>query len=118
VPLPEIKPYEAYTYRASKEGKKGPFIPFYRERREEVAEVGQNSGLTKEMEREIKNRNRGQLESFELDSLWMIWILQNDGNTWAIIRDPDNNVNKVKAGNYLGRNIGKIVNIFEDRVEL
>jgi len=116
-PLPEIKPYEAYAYMSAQDGAKDPFEPFYRQRREEVVEV-KDTGLTKEMEAEIKNRNREELEQFELDSLRMVGTLENADENWAIISSPDNTVHRVRVGNYLGRNIGKIINIFEDRVEL
>lgn len=115
--LPEIKPYEAYTYEGAKEGKRDPFEPFYQKREEQVAEAA-DSGLTKEMEMEIQHRNREELEQFELDSLKMVGTMQNDNENWGIIQDPDGVVHRVKVGNYMGRNIGKIVNIFEDKIEL
>ena len=116
-PLPEIKPYQAYAYQSGGTGARDPFQSFYQQA-VAVADVPKDSGLTKEMEREIKNRNREELEGFELDSLLMVGIMQNEGNHWGIIRDPDGTVHRVKVGNYLGRNIGKIVNIFEDHIEL
>lgn len=117
-PLPEIKPYEAYTYQSSAGDMRDPFQSFYQQRRSDVTEVNKDDGLTREMEREIKNRNREELEQFELDSLRMVGIMANDENHWGIINDPDGTVHRVKVGNYMGRNIGKIVNIFEDRIEL
>jgi len=116
-PLPEIKPYEAYAYKSANENLRDPFISFYNQRRDEVVEV-KDTGLTKEMEAEIRNRNREELEQFELDSLRMVGTLENANENWAIINDPDNTVHRVKVGNYMGRNIGKIINVFEDRVEL
>lgn len=116
-PLPEIKPYEAYTYKSADEGSRDPFQPFYQKRQEQTENIA-DSGLTKEMEMEIQNRNREELEQFELDSLKMVGTLQDPNENWGIIRDPDGVVHRVKVGNYLGRNIGKIVNIFEDQIEL
>ena len=116
-PLPEIKPYEAYAYKGAAEGKRDPFDPFYEKRQEQSEEVA-DAGLTKEMEIEIQNRNREELEQFELDSLAMVGTLQDTKENWGIIRDPDGVVHRVKVGNYMGRNIGKIVNIFEDQIEL
>ena len=117
-PLPEIKPYEAYAYQSGKEGAKDPFKLFYQKDQTEIAQESGNSGLTEEMEREIKNRNREELESFELDSLRMVGTLENPDNNWAIVLDPDGVVHRVSVGNYMGLNIGKITNIFEDRIEL
>lgn len=116
-PLPEIKPYEAYTYMSGKEGQTDPFESFYQVRVTEV-EVDESAGLSEEMEKQLRDRNREELEKYELDSLRMVGIMENEGVTWGIIRDPDGNVSPVKVGNYMGRNVGKIVNIFEDRIEL
>ena len=116
-PLPEIKPYEAYAYVSASESTRDPFEPFYQQRHAEEIVTEENVGLTKEMVAEI-NRNREELEQFELDSLRMVGTLENADENWAIVSDPSNTVHRVKVGNYLGRNVGKIVNIFEDRVEL
>ncbi|MBF8268922.1 MAG: pilus assembly protein PilP [Gammaproteobacteria bacterium] len=117
-PLPEIKPYEAYTYKSASEGLRDPFQAFYQQREDTEKKVDQNAGLTAEMERELRNRNREELEKYELDSLKMVGTMNNDGNNWGIVQDPDGNVTRVRVGNYIGRNIGKIVNIYEDRIEL
>ena len=116
-PLPEIKPYQAYTYQSGEKGLRDPFQTFYQQATE-VAATEKDAGLTAEMEKEIKNRNREELESFELDSLKMVGIMKNEKNTWGIIRDPEGTVHRVKVGNYMGRNIGKITNIFEDHIDL
>ncbi len=116
-PLPEIRPYEAYSYKGAEEGKRNPFEPFYQVRKAEAEEI-EDDGLTAEMEREIKNRNREELEQFELDSLRMVGTMEDSNTEWGIIKDPDGVVHRVKVGNYMGRNIGKIINIFEDRIVL
>ncbi len=116
-PLPEIKPYEAYTYEAASEGARSPFQLFYEKTQDELADSG-NAGLTDEMEKEINQRNREELEDYELDSLRMVGTIEDSSNQWAIIQDPNKIVHRVRVGNYLGRNIGKIVNIYEDKVEL
>lgn len=116
-PLPEIKPYEAYSYQSMEAGAVDPFEPFYVEQQKVVQEE-QDAGLTEEMEREIKNRNREELEGYELDSLKMVGTLDGVEEQWGIIQSPDGTVHRVTVGNYMGRNIGKITNIFEDKIEL
>jgi len=116
-PIPEIKPYEAYAYQSAAEGLRDPFHVFFQKTQEDREET-QDTGLTQEMENEIKNRNREELEGFELDSLRMVGTLDDEDNNWGIILDPDGSVHRVKVGNYLGTNIGKILNIFEDKIEL
>ena len=116
-PLPEVKPYEAYTYTAGQAEEPDPFESFYQVRVSEV-DVDENAGLSEEMGKQLRDRNREELEKYELDSLKMVGIMENGGVKWGIVRDPDGNVSPVKVGNYMGRNVGKIVNIFEDRIVL
>lgn len=116
-PLPEIKPYEAYAYQAAAQGAKDPFELFYAQKAPEEADSG-DTGLTEAMEKELKYRNREELESYELDSLRMVGTLEDQINNWAIIRAPDGIVHRVRVGNYMGKNVGKILNISEDRIEL
>lgn len=116
-PLPEIKPYEAYTYKAAEQELRDPFQLFYEKPEEEVAESG-DTGLTEAMEKELKYRNREELEAYELDSLRMVGTLEDQAAQWGIIRDPNGIVHRVKVGNYMGKNVGKILNIYEDRIEL
>jgi type IV pilus assembly protein PilP len=117
-PLPEIKPYVAYAYKSGKADARDPFQLFYEKTTEKTAEDAKGTGLTEEMEKEIKNRNREELENFELDSLRMVGTLEDQNIQWGIVSDPAGTVHRVKVGNYMGRNIGKILNIFEDRIEL
>lgn len=118
-PLPEIKPYEAYAYKSGLENAPNPFKLFYVLSKPEIIDESiVDDGLTEEMEREIKNRNREELERFELDSLRMVGTIDNENNNWAIVLDPDGVVHRVSVGNYIGTNIGKIINIYEDRIDL
>lgn len=119
-PLPEIKPYEAYAYQSgSSENQRNPFKLFFMLSKPQITdEEIVDDGLTAEMEREIRNRNREELEQFELDSLRMVGTIDNDSNNWAIILDPNGVVHRVKVGNYIGANIGKIINIYEDKIDL
>ncbi|HIM08944.1 MAG TPA: pilus assembly protein PilP [Gammaproteobacteria bacterium] len=117
-PLPEIKPYEAYAYQSGNEDARNPFKLFYVISKPEITDDAiVDDGLTEEMEREI-NRNREELEQFELDSLRMVGTIDNESNNWAIVLDPNGVVHRVSVGNYIGANIGKVINIYEDRVEL
>jgi type IV pilus assembly protein PilP len=116
-PLPPFKPYEAYAYKSSKAQARDPFVPFYASRRDEKPQTP-GAGLTAEQQWEMKERSREELEQFELDSLRMVGTMKGEKENWGIIKDPSGVVHRVKTGNYMGRNIGKIVNIFEDRIEL
>ena len=120
-PLPEIKPYEAYVYESGKLGAHNPFKRFYVVEQSlaiEESEGPVDDGLTEEMRNEIQNRNREELEGFELDSIKMVGTLQNEDNHWGIVLDPGGIVHRVKTGNYIGLNIGKITSIQEEQIEV
>ena len=70
------------------------------------------------MRKEIQNRNREELERFELDSLKMVGTIENENTQWGIVTDPNGVVHRVKAGNYIGLNIGKITAIQEEKIEI
>ena len=116
-PLPEIKPYEAYAYQSGAQNARDPFRLFFQKDEEALVEE-QDSGLTKEMEDELRHRNKEELEQFELDSLRMVGTMENEDFQWGIILDPDGAVHRIRVGNYMGRNTGKILNVFEDRIEV
>ena len=99
-PIPPFKTYKAFAYSAS--GLRSPF-----EKPVEVREIKrlQASSNVKPDESRVKE----YLEKFGIDSLKMVGTLEQGGNLWALILDQDGGVNRVKKGNYMGRNHGKIV---------
>ena len=116
-PLPEIVPYVVYEYKSGDAGGRDPFELFYEEIEKKSDGLG-TAGLTEEMKREIKIRNREELEQFALDSLRMVGSWEDKDGVWGLIKDPDGLVHRIKVGNYIGLNIGKILNIYEDKIEL
>ncbi len=116
-PLPEIKPYERYLYQSADNNLRDPFEPFYEEKREEVKEKPVDPMQQKYIA-EIKNRNREELEQFALDSLRMVGTLEDTDELWGIVKDNNGVIHRVKTGNYLGLNYGKIIHIAEEGIEL
>jgi len=116
-PLPEFKPYQRYLYQASEQGLRDPFKAIFEEEQQRSIATIDDAEQRQYVE-EIRNRNREELEQYELDGLRMVGTLQNEENLWAIVLDPEGTVHRVKLGNYIGRNFGKIVNISEDGIEL
>jgi type IV pilus assembly protein PilP len=112
--LPPIEPYEVYTYSSS-DGV-DPFEPFYKEVTPEQGTQGplaSGSGISPNFD-----RNKEELESFALDSLRMMGTLEAQEKLWGIVRSPDGTIHRVKVGNYMGRNHGKIVGISEESINL
>ncbi len=65
-----------------------------------------------------RNRPKEYLEGYPLDALKMVGTLKQQGELWALIKTPDGTVQRVKKGNYLGQNHGRITAINDSRVEL
>jgi len=63
------------------------------------------------------DRRREPLESFPLDSIKMVGILQKPGMSYALLQ-VDKTVFQAKVGSYIGQNFGMITQINEVEVEL
>lgn len=66
----------------------------------------------------IKDRRREELESYPLDALDMVGTIGAGNDMLGLIMDPTGVVHRVKPGNYLGQNHGRIIGVFEDRIVL
>ena len=111
--LPPVEPYEVYTY-ASVDGV-DPFEAFYKETTVPLAESasGSASGPKPNFD-----RNPEELEGHSLDALRMMGTVDMNTELWGIIRSPDGTIHRVKVGNYVGRNHGKIIAISEESIDL
>ncbi|MEE9302740.1 MAG: pilus assembly protein PilP [Thiotrichaceae bacterium] len=58
------------------------------------------------------------LEGFPLDSLRMVGTVHRNGELWGLIKIPDGGIQRVKEGNYLGKNFGKVNEVTEARINL
>ncbi|MGI9319953.1 MAG: pilus assembly protein PilP, partial [Thiogranum sp.] len=110
-PLPEFTPFETHLYEAS--GERDPFTPpVYSVPKTPVGQASGN-GITPDF-----NRSREPLESEPLDSLRMVGTLERQNNSWALVRMSDSTIHRVKPGNFMGQNHGKIVQITESELAL
>lgn len=107
-PIPQFKPYESFSYSASE--LRDPFVADV-ELTEDPAEI--EDALHPSAE-----RPKQHLEIFPLDTLSMVGTLEQDNNSWGLIKDPQNVVHKVKIGNYMGTNEGRITQITETKIYL
>ena len=64
-----------------------------------------------------QNRRKEELESYPLDSMTMVGSMQKNGQDTALLR-VNQLIYQVKAGNYLGQNYGRIVQIGEHSIQL
>lgn len=117
-PLPPIKPYEHYVYQALELGLRDPFKSFMDEKPEAVNAAKSVDAAQQKYVDEIQTHNREELETYELDAMRMVGVLERADDLWAIVKDQSGTVHRVQVGNYLGRNFGKITNIQEDRIDV
>lgn len=105
-PVPEVKPYKHFSYQAF--DMPNPFVP----RKSDQAQTTM-SGIQPDL-----NRHKEVLESYPLESLSMVGSLQRKELIFALIKSPDGTVHRVKKGDYLGQNFGRIAQISESEVKL
>ena len=106
-PLPEVKPYEPYTYSAF------DLIDPFQPRKIEPPRSAGGGGIAPDL-----NRVREPLEAYPLESLRMVGTLEQKKQMYALVRAPDNTLFRVRSGNYLGQNFGRIVGISEAAIKL
>lgn len=108
-PLPEFKMYETFAYTAN--DLRDPFMLF-----EDEAEFVAVDALAHSGPRPDQNRNKETLEQYPLDTLRFVGQLEKDSEQWAIITSPDKLVHRVKEGNFIGKNYGRITVVTETEI--
>jgi len=110
-PLPVFEAVEMYVYKS--DDKKDPFTNW----KTEVAPVGNGQGNGGGMAPDDQ-RQREELEAFPLDTLRMMGILEMKGTRWGLIKASDGIVYRVRKGNYMGQNFGKITEVAPENIVL
>jgi len=106
-PLPEITPYEVFTYTANTRNMRSPFVP-------DTPQATGASGGT----RPDPDRSREYLESFPLDTLGMVGTLYIGETMYGLVQTADGLIHRVIPGNYMGQNDGRITDISESGIAL
>jgi type IV pilus assembly protein PilP len=107
-PLPEIMPYEVFTYVADAEGLRSPFQP------DTPQAAGPAAGGTSP----DPDRPAEFLESFPLDTLRMVGTLDINETVYGLVQTSDGLIHRVVLGNYMGQNDGRITEITESEIVL
>ena len=106
-PLPEITPYEVFTYIADAQGMRSPFIP------DTPTASGSSGGARPDLD-----RSREYLESFPLDTLGMVGTLYIGDTMYGLVQTADGLIHRVVPGNYMGQNDGRINEVSESEIAL
>ncbi|MGF6151586.1 pilus assembly protein PilP [Pseudomonas fluorescens] len=107
-PVPTFRSYETFTYSAA--SLRSPFSPQVR-----VDLAGRKPGA-----RNVKpdpNRVKQYLEGFNIEQFEMVGTISNASGAFALLRGAGG-VHRLKVGDYLGRNDGRIVAISDSQVDV
>lgn len=99
-PIPVFRPYETFIYSATI--KRAPFTKPVKVR--EITRVGRVTNVKPDL-----NRTKEFLESVNIEALSMVGSMEQGGILWVLVNDGQGGVHRVREGNYLGRNHGKII---------
>lgn len=107
-PLPTFLPYESFSYSAA--ALRSPFQPPIK-----LEMTARQKGS-----QDIKpdeSRTKQFLEGFNIEIFTMVGTLANDTGTFALV-DGAGGVHRVRVGDYLGRNHGRVLAIDESKIDV
>lgn len=107
-PLPKEVVYEPFTYRAA-----ALRSPFQAPVKIELTNSAKGSTDIKPDETRVKQF----LESFNIESFVMVGTLSNEAGMYALLRGADG-VHRIRVGDYLGSNHGRVVAITASGIEV
>ena len=107
-PTPTFRSYPTFTYNAS-----NLRSPFSRQVRADLAGRQQGSRNVKPDPSRVKQ----YLEGFNIEQFEMVGTLSNATGSFALLRGAGG-VHRLKVGDYLGRNDGRIVAISSSQVDV
>ena len=103
-PLPEVLPYSPLQYNAD-----GTLSDPFRARK-----ASNKSGSLQPN----TNRPKEALEAYTLESLKYVGSMSKNKLSYALVKTPDNTIQQVKMGNYVGPNFGLVTQINDNAIEI
>ncbi len=107
-PIPQFKPYESFSYSAAE--LRDPFVA--------TIDINEDDTTKTSLLNPDSTRPKQPLEDFPLDTLRMVGTLEQDNQSWGLIKDPQNIVHRVQIGNYMGQSEGRVTEINESSISL
>jgi type IV pilus assembly protein PilP len=107
---PKIEPYESYSYDAYR--LRSPFD------RPVSAIVQKQILASSDNVKPDFARQKERLEQFDLSALFMVGSLTKSGTLWALVSDSEGSIERVKTGNYIGRNHGRVIGLNGEKIDL
>ena len=103
-PLPEVLPYSPLQFNAD-----GTLSDPFKARK-----ASNKSGSLQPN----TNRPKEALEAYPLESLKYVGSMSKNKLQYALVKTPDNTIQQVKMGNYIGPNFGLVTQINEGAIEI
>lgn len=111
-PLPEFKSVEPFVIK-KEEALRDPFKPVEKIKAvEKLEDEEPDNGIHPDV-----NRKKEPLEAFALSGMKMVGTINMNSVLWGLVRN-DSIIYRVKVGEHLGRNDGKITRIDKNKIEL
>lgn len=107
-PLPEVTPFVPVEFNAD-----GALNDPFRPRQAKSDSDKKSGGLQPDL-----NRPREAMEAYPLESLKYVGSIYKAKLKYALVKAPDNAVNQLTIGNYLGQNLGMVVDITDNEVKI
>lgn len=109
-PIPTYPPYQSYTYQVMT--MRAPFtVPV------KVKPVSKEQMAATDVKPD-DDRAKEFLEGFQLEALSMVGTLSIKGAMTALISDNGGGVHPVTVGNYVGKSHGRVVEIYDNQVDV
>lgn len=103
-PIPKFAPLPVFRFPEN-DNRRNPFKPIDQKKRNDIYAPD-------------KKRPKQPLEAFPLDALKFVGTLKKDNEIWALIKQPDGQVTRVKVGDYMGQHYGRIILIKNELIKL
>ena len=110
-PLPEFKNIEPFVFK-KEDVLRDPFKPVEKVKAADEEDEEPDNGIRPDI-----NRTKEPLEAFSITSMRMVGTIKMKSEMWGLINN-DGVIHRVKVGNHLGKNDGKIVKIDKKKIEL
>lgn len=103
-PMPKFAPLPIFNFPEN-DTRRSPFKPTVLKKNTDIDAPDQK-------------RLKQPLEAFPLDALKFVGILEQGPVIWALIKQPDTQIARVRVGDYMGQNYGRIIVIKRDLIKL
>lgn len=103
-PIPQFAPLPFFDFPEN-DNRRNPFKPVDQKKRIDLNAPDQK-------------RSKQPLEAFQLDALKFVGTLKEGSEIWALIKQPDGQIVRVRSGNYMGQNYGRIISINNDLIKI